>query len=86
MFIFLIQIRAIYPDNRSKVIAGKLSKCDCDRTNCPCEDLHPTVATSAFLHSPSAVAVDPNGMVYIADKVEEIFLQNQNFYIHAIVS
>uniref|UniRef100_A0A1I8EAL2 EGF-like domain-containing protein n=1 Tax=Wuchereria bancrofti TaxID=6293 RepID=A0A1I8EAL2_WUCBA len=62
------QIRAIYPDNRSKVVAGKLSRCDCDRTNCPCEDLHSTVATSAFLHSPSAVAVDSNGMVYIADK------------------
>ncbi|KAM3723400.1 Teneurin-1 [Dirofilaria immitis] len=62
------QIRAIYPDNRSKVIAGKLSKCDCDRTNCPCEDLHPTVATSAFLHSPSAVAVDSKGVIYIADK------------------
>ncbi|KAL4003026.1 GHH signature containing HNH/Endo VII nuclease toxin family protein [Acanthocheilonema viteae] len=62
------QIRAIYPDNHSKVIAGKLSKCDCDRTNCPCEDFHPTVATSSFLHSPSAIAVDSKGVVYIADK------------------
>ncbi|EFO27446.1 hypothetical protein LOAG_01036 [Loa loa] len=62
------QIRAIYPDDHSKVVAGKLSKCDCDRTNCPCEDLHPTIATSAFLHSPSAVAVDSNGVVYITDK------------------
>uniref|UniRef100_A0A915PKS0 EGF-like domain-containing protein n=1 Tax=Setaria digitata TaxID=48799 RepID=A0A915PKS0_9BILA len=62
------QIRAVYPDNRSRVIAGKPSKCDCDRTNCPCEDLYPTVATSAFLHSPSAVAVDSKGTVYIADK------------------
>lgn len=68
--IFLIQIRAIYPDDSSKVIAAKLSKCDCDRANCPCDDLHPTTATFAFLHSPSAVAVDANGVVYIADKVK----------------
>ncbi|VDM44506.1 unnamed protein product [Toxocara canis] len=64
----LNQVRAVSPDGRLRVVIGRASKCDCDRVNCPCESDAPTVGPAAFLHSPSAVAVDPSGSLYVADQ------------------
>ncbi|VDK46754.1 unnamed protein product [Anisakis simplex] len=64
----LNQVRAITPDGRIRVVIGHSSKCDCDRVNCPCESEAPTIASSAFLHSPSAVAIDPSGTLYVTDQ------------------
>uniref|UniRef100_A0A915BMY1 EGF-like domain-containing protein n=1 Tax=Parascaris univalens TaxID=6257 RepID=A0A915BMY1_PARUN len=64
----LNQVRAVLPDGRLRVVIGRSSKCDCDRVNCPCESDSPTVGPAAFLHSPSAITVDPSGSLYVADQ------------------
>ncbi|KAE9552406.1 hypothetical protein FO519_004387 [Halicephalobus sp. NKZ332] len=54
-----------------KIIAGRASKCDCDRVNCPCDQetgSESVVATQSLLHKPMALAVDFRGEIYIADQ------------------
>ncbi|KAK0414638.1 hypothetical protein QR680_011539 [Steinernema hermaphroditum] len=66
------QIRKISFDGSDiSTVAGRTSKCDCDRANCPCDDstgAAPTAATHSYLHTPSALAVRPDGQLFIADQ------------------
>ncbi|TKR76266.1 hypothetical protein L596_017430 [Steinernema carpocapsae] len=66
------QIRKISFDGADIItVAGRTSKCDCDRANCPCDDsvgASPIAATHSYLHTPSALAVRPDGQLFIADQ------------------
>uniref|UniRef100_A0AC35GBY9 EGF-like domain-containing protein n=1 Tax=Panagrolaimus sp. PS1159 TaxID=55785 RepID=A0AC35GBY9_9BILA len=56
---------------RIETIAGRSSKCDCDRINCPCDDpigQPPMIATQSFLHKPVTLAVDSQGHLYVGDQ------------------
>jgi YD repeat-containing protein len=64
----LNQVRAFGRDGRPTLIAGKTSKCDCDRRNCPCDNDGHVLARDAHLHQPVALAVDSAGTLHIADQ------------------
>uniref|UniRef100_A0AC34QHB9 EGF-like domain-containing protein n=1 Tax=Panagrolaimus sp. JU765 TaxID=591449 RepID=A0AC34QHB9_9BILA len=54
-----------------RIIAGRTSKCDCDRVNCPCDETsskESTLATKSFLHKPVALATDSGSRIYVADQ------------------
>uniref|UniRef100_A0A914UIF6 Tox-GHH domain-containing protein n=1 Tax=Plectus sambesii TaxID=2011161 RepID=A0A914UIF6_9BILA len=64
----LNQVRAFGRDGRPTLIAGKTSKCDCDRRNCPCDNEGQVLARDAHLHQPIAIVVDAAGTLHIADQ------------------
>lgn len=75
-----LQIRALSRDGNIRVVVGRTGNCDCKTRDCPCDDIKPTLSTSAFLHFPSAIAFDQNDILYIADEVSYSLSLSSRFY------
>ena len=85
------RVRAFDSARAPQLVAGRESKCECDRQNCPCDDEDDKikVGKEARLYAPTALAFDPSGQLHIADrynyKVKTVFDRSPEWNEHSRV-
>ncbi|CAD6197402.1 unnamed protein product [Caenorhabditis auriculariae] len=85
------QLRRLSPDRAAiSLVAGGVSPCSCDVPTCGCDDsnsLLAVAARNAHLNSPSSVAINAAGVVFLADsangKVKRVFVRGARYDPHS---